>query len=370
MQYDRLWRLIREKGCTPVDPPVLHPADLFLDLAGEDLRRRLFVTQAPDGREWCLRPDLTIPVCKHHLESALGAIAAYGYVGPVFRHRSQGSVEFLQAGMESFGREDRAEADTDVLAFALEASAMLGLDGPRIRFGDTALIAAFVEGLDLPHIWRARLRRMFGDRARLATGLDRLTDGSADGRGSAGHAGFLAALEGADPEAARAAVEDILSIAGISVVGGRTAHEIAARFLEQAALSAASGLGGEAVKRLRGFLAISAPPRPALDEMRRFATSTGIDIDTPLQAFARRLDVAEARGLALDHATFATDFGRRLDYYTGFVFELYDPTDSGRGHLAGGGRYDGLVEHLGAARPVPAVGCALWLDRYPQGARQ
>jgi ATP phosphoribosyltransferase regulatory subunit len=29
----------------------------------------------------------------------------------------------------------------------------------------------------------------------------------------------------------------------------------------------------------------------------------------------------------------------------------------------GGGRYDHLLEHLGAEAPIPAVGCSFWLDR-------
>jgi len=53
---------------------------------------------------------------------------------------------------------------------------------------------------------------------------------------------------------------------------------------------------------------------------------------------------------------------RNLDYYTGVIFEIRDPDGSGR-PIVGGGRYDGLLSHLGAPEPVPAVGCAFWLDR-------
>ena len=55
------------------------------------------------------------------------------------------------------------------------------------------------------------------------------------------------------------------------------------------------------------------------------------------------------------------DFGRfpRLGYYTGAMFEVYDP---GFGEpLGGGGRYDELLGHFG--RPLPAVGFALGVDR-------
>ena len=53
---------------------------------------------------------------------------------------------------------------------------------------------------------------------------------------------------------------------------------------------------------------------------------------------------------------------RQLGYYTGAVFEVYDPalgTPIGRG-----GRYDDLLGRFG--RPLPAVGFALQVDRVHQ----
>jgi ATP phosphoribosyltransferase regulatory subunit len=50
---------------------------------------------------------------------------------------------------------------------------------------------------------------------------------------------------------------------------------------------------------------------------------------------------------------------RDLGYYSGAILEVYDPAI---GHvLGGGGRYDGLLERFGAARP--AAGFALYVER-------
>ncbi|MGL4975073.1 MAG: ATP phosphoribosyltransferase regulatory subunit, partial [Bosea sp. (in: a-proteobacteria)] len=49
-------------GYVRAETSVLQPADLFIDLSGEDMRGRMFVTQDGEGRDWCLRPDFTIPV--------------------------------------------------------------------------------------------------------------------------------------------------------------------------------------------------------------------------------------------------------------------------------------------------------------------
>src|ERR1700733_13996831 len=96
-------------GYAQIEPPVLQPAEPFLHLSGEDIRRRMFLTTDPEGRELCLRPDLTIPVSRDYLASpAAGKPAGFCYLGPVFRHRDNGGSEFVQAGIESFGRTDTA----------------------------------------------------------------------------------------------------------------------------------------------------------------------------------------------------------------------------------------------------------------------
>jgi len=70
-------------GYARIDPPLLQPAEPFLDLSGEDIRRRMFLTTDPQGREMCLRPDLTIPVSRAYLQSAAaGRPPRLGFSGP------------------------------------------------------------------------------------------------------------------------------------------------------------------------------------------------------------------------------------------------------------------------------------------------
>ena len=42
-----------------------------------------------------------------------------------------------------------------------------------------------------------------------------------------------------------------------------------------------------------------------------------------------------------------------MEYYTGFVFELWARDAEGPVQVAGGGRYDTLLEALGAGRAIP-----------------
>jgi ATP phosphoribosyltransferase regulatory subunit HisZ len=65
----------------------------------------------------------------------------------------------------------------------------------------------------------------------------------------------------------------------------------------------------------------------------------------------------EEWGIA-DRVIFDLGLVRQLDYYTGAVFEVYDPAVGFA--LGGGGRYDGLLGRYG--RDLPACGLALDLQ--------
>src|SRR3954471_6826992 len=140
---DALLLSFSQAGYLQAEPAILQPAEPFLDLSGEDIRKSLYLTTDAGGEELCLRPDLTIPVARDYLASPrAGQPAGYCYLGPVFRHRGGSAPsEFLQAGIESFGRTDLAAADAETLALGLEAMAAFGLAPTEIRTGDVALFA-------------------------------------------------------------------------------------------------------------------------------------------------------------------------------------------------------------------------------------
>jgi ATP phosphoribosyltransferase regulatory subunit len=349
-------------GYTRLAPAILQPAEPFLDLSGEDIRKRMFLTTDPHGRELCLRPDLTIPVSRDYLASpAAGRAQGFCYLGQVFRHRQDESSEFLQAGIESFGRPDIAAADAEMLALGLDTTAHYGLAAPDISIGDVGLFAALIAALDLAPAWKRRLIKDFNHKTSLAQDLERLTLSAAHARPE--YQGVLAALAGSDPKGAHALVTDLLSIAGISAVGGRSVGEIADRFLEQAALGAQTSLPRETRALIERFLAVAGDPDEAAAELRAVAKDGSLKLDAALDLFESRTGFLAARGVDVRRIKFSTAFGRGLDYYTGFVFELHDPAGRAAGQLVAGGRYDGLLTRLGSKKPIPAVGFAAWIER-------
>ncbi len=350
-------------GYARCEPAILQPASIFFD-SGEDLRGQLYLTSDLSGAEYCLRPEYTIPVSRHYLASGeAGRIAAYSYCGPVFRYAAGQRCEFTQAGVESFGRRDLEAADAEILTLALDAAAIAHNLDLSVRIGDAGLFSALLTALDLAPEWRRRIARGHGQGKPVAAILNASRNGA--GRD---HSGVLGMLEGADKQGARAFVEDLLSIAGIATVGGRTAGEIADRFMEQAALRSGVGVSAEKMRIIERFLRIEGEPDAASAQLRQLASEAGLDLTAPLDALDTRIGFIAALGFDVAALRFEASFTRDLDYYTGFVFEAHDRARPDQKPIVAGGRYDQLLQTLGADRAAPAVGASIWVDRLGEPA--
>lgn len=356
-------------GFTRAEPAILQPAELFIGLSGEDIRRRIYTVNDPAGIELCLRPDFTIPVARAYVDSAAPGEARYCYAGPAFRFRrtangEAGFGEFQQAGIEIFGAPDGEKAEAEVLRIALETVIGEGLERFELRLGDPGLFAALLSALDLPDSLKRRLRRHFWRRD-LAEDLARTVHAASSNGGS--REALAQALAGLDKGAAANLIEEVLALAGIVPVGGRSAEEIAARFMERSG-EGAPAASEAAVGIIKRYLKIAGRPREAVAELRRLCEGEGLGLTAQIDTLERHIDAVEALlgGLGANvDLGFKTEFGRRLEYYTGLVFEIRDPARPDIGQLAGGGRYDQLLADLGAGEAMPAVGCAIYVDRLP-----
>jgi ATP phosphoribosyltransferase regulatory subunit len=249
-----------------------------------------------------------------------------------------------------------------MLALALEATDAAGLSDVEIRTGDVALFNALIDALGLYPVWRRRLIKDFNRKTSLADDIERLTLATAPGRNE--YEGVLAALAGSDRKAALALVTDLMSIAGTTNVGGRSVSEIADRFLEQSTLKGGA-LPRDALKTIKRFLAITGDPDEAVAQLRALAADAKLDLTAAIDQLESRIGFMAARGIDTKAARFSTAFGRGLDYYTGFEFELHSK-GNGVEPLVAGGRYDGLMTQLGSAAPIPAVGFSVWVEALTQ----
>ena len=349
------------RGYARHEPSVLQPAQIFLDRSGEEIRRRTFTLTDPAGNDLCLRPDLTIPICKAYLDAKGKFPARLCYYGPAFRHQPaepDRPTQFWQAGAELLGLDDRAKAETEILSLTVESVRAAGLGTFDVKLGDLSLFSAFVDALDIPPQWRGRLKRHFWRSGYFEALLARLSGGAATGTQR-----LLAHLGTLDEKEARPAFEGLMDMIGEASQGGRTREEIVDRLIEQAADAAALKLDTRIAKFISAFLQISGPATQAVEKIRALTKSAGVSLDAPLKAMQARLATLKSLGVDPGRVTFAARFGRNMEYYTGFVFELWSRDAEGAVQIAGGGRYDTLMEQLGAKKHIPAIGCAIRTER-------
>ncbi|MCC7268629.1 MAG: ATP phosphoribosyltransferase regulatory subunit [Caulobacteraceae bacterium] len=343
-----------EAGGEPVDPPILQPLGVLLELAGEALRERLFVVQAEGGEEACLRPDFTIPLARTHLQRGAES-GRYVYEGRAFRAAGgDGYEEFRQLGLEVHQADDAApeDADVEIAALAWRAAAAGGRDALTLALGDAGLFAAFVGGLGLDAATTRRLSRLAARPRLLRAELER-TDDDAPAEPNR-----LAALLAQAPEGQAAQVlEEVWALAGIEPVGGRTAAEIAHRLAQRAERDRQGRLPADKAAAIAAYLTIDGELPGVLDRI------AGLPSASP--ALSQRLDGWRARGARLAAAgvpagrlRFTTAAGRSFDYYDGARFEILSAALGPTRPVAAGGRYDGLLARLGGELNA-AVGCMI-----------
>jgi len=345
-----LQEVFAARGYVREEPAVLQPAEIFLNRSGEEIRRRTFTLTDPSGRDLALRPDLTIPICRDAVLSGRSFPARISYNGLVFRHQPgepNRPTQFFQAGVELLGLADAVAGETEILSLAVEALRVCGLKDFSLRIGDLALFGALVDALALPPQWRLRLKRHFWRAGYVESLLYWL-----------GHGDGVSRLPGS-----RAEIEALLDARADAPAAGRTREEIIARAMDRAAEAANLRLDGKVADAIAELLDISGPAEDALAKIRALLKTIAIDLDPQLAAMDKRLATLKSLGVDLAKVQFTAHFGRNMEYYTGFVFELWARDKEGPVQIAGGGRYDSMMEMLGSKKPVSAVGCALRTER-------
>lgn len=295
----RHWRRAAHAyGFSEYDAPVLEPLDLYRAKSGDEIEAQLFSFTDKGGREVALRPEMTPTVCRlvGARANALKRPVKWSSIGEFYRY------ERAQKGREraffqfncDIFGEPGPEAEIELIGLLVQALAGFGL-GPE----------DFYVRLSDRTLWLHYLASLGLNEAQSKSVL-----GAVDKYEKIGDDAFKAYTEahGALPEEARARILAFLQIKSLAAL--------------EAVLAP---LGGEALAARLGD-------------------------------WRKLLGGLAAMGLG---AYVEVDFGvvRGLAYYTGFVFEAFDRKGELRA-IAGGGRYDDLVEKLGGPA-LPAVGFAI-----------
>jgi ATP phosphoribosyltransferase regulatory subunit len=340
-QAARLRAHFEQAGAMLVETPILQPAETLLDLYGENIRARAYITSDALRGEQMLRPDFTVPVVQKHMEDGAEP-ARYTYSGEVFRrqeHDPDRPNEYVQVGYEVFDRANPAAADAEV--FALIAEALSGLK-LRAATGDIGILMAAVRGLKTTERRKAALMRHIWRPRRFRALLDRYS----------GRAPMPAS------RAALLAAENPMEMAG-PMIGKRGQAEIKGRITALKADADAASISDNEMAGLETLLTVRETMPFALEQLRDVAVDLP-QITPALDRLEARIQALSARGVDVETLDFEAAYGRTsMEYYDGFVFGFHAETRPDLPSIASGGRYDALTRRLGNGAEIPAVGGVL-----------
>ena len=334
----RLRAAFEAEGAQPVETGILQPAETLLDLYGEDIRARAYVTSDALRGEQMLRPDFTVPVVQMHMEHGAEP-ACYTYSGEVFRRQENDpdrANEYMQVGFEVFERNAPEAADARVFGLIFNTLAPLGL---RAATGDIGILMAAVEGLQTTERRQAALRRHIWRPRRFRALIDR----------------FSGRAPVPESRAALLANTDPMVDAG-PLIGLRSRAEIEARIAALREDADAAPISENEVALLDAILSVRETCPNALEHLRDIAVDMPA-IRAAVELLERRLEAMQAHGIKVDALDFEASYGRtHMEYYDGFVFGFYAEARPDLPPVATGGRYDALTRQLGQGRAIPAVG--------------
>lgn len=332
------------RGATRIETDILQPAETLLDVYGEDIRARAYVTNRAGDNELFLRPDFTVPVLKQHL-SRESKFAKYTYSGKVFRKQYRDSrrpSEYYQVGIEYFGGEN--ELAVDAVVFSTIAEALYPL---RVRagIGDLGILLSAIDGLSTTlerktalrrHIWRPQKFRQLVSRFMRPPNTSKVSD-------------YFSR------EISREQFEERILENG-PIVGCRGVDEVISRLTSKSRDNMAAPLVEREVNVINKLLAIEGPISQALDDLERVRSSLP-GMDHAVQRVHDRLGALEANGVDVSQLSYEPGFRQTtLEYYGGFVFRFVSPDYPQLPPVAQGGRYDGLIRMLGGEAGSSAVG--------------
>jgi histidyl-tRNA synthetase len=299
---DQVRAVYESYGFEPLGTPAFENLDMLMIKSGDDIINQIYNFKDKSDRDLALRFEHTAStvrvVATHH--NLVKPFKRYT-LGPVWRYERPTEKrfrEFWQADVDIYGVKGSI-ADAEVLSAAVDALSRLGFDGYTINLNDRRILKSIVELSGIP----------------VEKSLDAFR--AVDKLGKIGRDGVIEELRGIAPyEEASMKLLDMLGISG-------DPDEV---------LSQAKTMLQDYPDGVKGI--------QALEDLYEYAKGFG---------FAQyiRIDLSLARG---------------LDYYTGPVFEVIAKGFEEWGSIAGGGRYDEIIELFGGP-PTYATGVSFGVDR-------
>ncbi len=354
------------KGYTFYNPAMTIPADIVMNFMGEDVRNRLLFTSSPGGDELCLRPDFTLPLAISYINNEVQAnkfvYDGYAFRFPSINEKTRYCPEFRQIGIENFGDKNKIDVEGDVISQVCEILSSFYDDQLEIKISDIFMFYQLLNHLKIDTYLFNRVRRLYW-RGLSATKIKDSIKKIMNTRFDAKPRLDLIDEYKNNNLSSIALIQKLTGSDDLSIFSGRRPDDIVKNYIDKSELINGTMINDTAIEQITEFLSIKGDISRVVKLLDNFQKKYHIDFAEGIENLENRVKILKKNQIAKDIIEFNATLSRKVEYYTGLIFEIRTKNENKNEPIAIGGRYDKIFEELGSKKPIPAVGCSIYVDR-------
>ena len=160
---ENILKSLKSSGFDYIDLDTVIPTNLILERSGESFRSLIFSFVDQNGKEICLRPDLTVASCIKYLNQKNKKSSKVFYSGQAFRKVQKKTDKIIrdQIGFEILGSKDEKRDDKKSIETSIKVINKFRYKTGSITIGNVEIFHLLINKLDIPKRWRLRLQRHF-----------------------------------------------------------------------------------------------------------------------------------------------------------------------------------------------------------------
>jgi len=343
---EKILRSIKSKGFSNITLDPVLETKFILQRSGENFKRYLFSFYDLNGKELCLRPDLTISSVIRFIQNKKNNKEKVYYSGEAFRknYQKRDSIIKNQIGYEILGSNNKQKDDKEIIDTSLKILKNSGFKKSVLKIGNIELFNLLIDKLDIPRRWKNRLKRYYWNENYFNELLKRLETNSD--------------IDPVFVETDRSRYQKMRKENKNKTIAARTYKEILDRFNMKIEDPRKSSTGKKNTNIIKNFLKIKCPLEKTPKVLNTFFKKNKINIIVGKGFFP--LGRSKNRNLKIE---FSAANGREVELYSSMIFSIEVKIKSKLKNFISGGRYDQLTTNLGF-RKVSAVGAAVNMNLY------
>ena len=344
MLSEKILSSIKSKGFKEITLDPVIETKYILQRSGENLKRLLINFYDLNGKEFCLRPDLTISSAIRISQNKINTRQKFCYKGEAYRkdYQKKNSIIKNQIGFEIFCSKNIIKDNEEIINNSIKILQKSNFKKAVLKIGNLELFKLLIEKLDMPIRWKNRLKRHYWNETYFAELLKRLETNS----------DIDPVFVELDKSRYRKMIKKDLSLK----IAERSVKEILDRFDMKINDPRVAKTGKKNSKIIKEFLKISCPIENASNILNKFFKKYSLNIYVSKGFFPLSKQINN--NLLIK---FSASNGRDLEIYNSLMFSIDVKIKSKYYNFITGGRYDDLTYNLGLKK-IPAVGAAINLN--------